>query len=187
MKQMGHSLEGVRAGDIEGLGRVYSREGDLMLSPDESILRVGVNWDTDIVTPWRRVLPKILFEGFGGEVSSRLFVTTRRVVEIRRIDPWREVKGEVTPLGAPNAIAKKSRLDELRAHGAHQFCELTPENLSVVRLREFESPRALISIRLVNHVGTRFGVTMWKTDGPDSETLHVVAAQFRRASVHRLA
>src|SRR6266571_542376 len=85
----------VRAGDLDGLGRIYSDMGGLITESDEKILMATPGWDAEVSSPWRRFLPKIIFAGFGGQASSKLFVTTNRLVIVRDIDTWRELKGEL--------------------------------------------------------------------------------------------
>jgi len=70
----------VRAGDLDGLRRIYSDAGGLVTESDEEIVRVAAGWDVNVRSPWRRVLPKSIFEGFSGKASSKLFITNRRIV-----------------------------------------------------------------------------------------------------------
>src|SRR2546427_770038 len=98
MESAGQVLPAVRAGDIDGRGRIYSETGGLITESDEEILRAATGWDVTVLSPWRRFLPKYIFMGFGGKASSKLFVTSKRIVVVRDIDPWRELKGELTPL-----------------------------------------------------------------------------------------
>jgi len=93
-------------GDLGGLGSVYSEGGVLITNSGERILKVGDGWDIDITSPWRKIFPKIIFAGFEGRASSKLYVTTERVVLIREINTWREIKEEMSPLGIPAAAAK---------------------------------------------------------------------------------
>src|SRR5437879_6416252 len=102
----------VRAGSLEGLGTVYESGGQLVNLSNERVLGVDEGWELQVRTPWRRILPTIVFPGFYGNVSSRLYVTTDRIVFIREIDPFRETKGDMTPYGFPGAIAKKIQLKE---------------------------------------------------------------------------
>src|SRR5437879_11977104 len=89
----------VRTGDLDGLGRVYSVGGGVITRSGEEILKTAEGWDANISSPWRRILPKIVFEGFRGKTASKLFVTTERILLLREIDAWRQLKGELTPLG----------------------------------------------------------------------------------------
>src|SRR5688572_5466185 len=118
----------VRAGDLDGLGSVYSESGQLIAGSDEQILGTAEDWEVNVRSPWRTVLPRFVFMGFGGKVSSRLYVTTERIVLVRDIDVWREVKGELTPLGLPAAAAKEIHLKNLKSAGARQSCEIWPRN-----------------------------------------------------------
>ena len=72
----------VRAGDIEGRLTVYDALGGLILEPGESLIRMAQGWDMNARSPWRRVLSRVIFAGFSKKVSSRLYVTTLRIVPI---------------------------------------------------------------------------------------------------------
>src|SRR2546426_755213 len=52
----------VRAGDFDGLGRIYSDMGGLITESDEKILMATTGWDAEVCSPWRRFLPKIIFD-----------------------------------------------------------------------------------------------------------------------------
>src|SRR5947208_16022395 len=96
----------VRVGDLGGLGSVYSEGGVLITNSGERLLKVGDGWDMDISSPWRKILPKIVFAGFAGRASSKLYVTPERVVLIREINARRAIKEEISPLRIPAAAAK---------------------------------------------------------------------------------
>src|SRR5438876_1055266 len=168
----------VRAGDLDGLRRIYSDAGGLVTESDEEIVRVAAGWDVNVRSPWRRVLPESIFEGFSGKASSKLFITNRRIVLVRDIDPWRELKGELTPLGIPTAAAKEAKLKKLKSVGARQYCEIRPGGLRVVKEKSFDRPQAWVNLRLVGVDGNQYAVTLWKTDGPDQETRALIESQF---------
>src|SRR5213592_645821 len=153
MESGGQVLPSVRAGDLDGRGSIYSDTGGLITESDEEILRAATGWDATVLSPWRRFLPKYIFMGFGGKASSKLFVTSKRIVLVRDIDPWRELKGELTPLGIPTAAAKEVRLKQLMSRGARQYCEIRPRDFRVVKKRSFDSPRSWVDLRLVSAEG----------------------------------
>src|SRR5205823_9234266 len=117
----------IRVGDLDGLGSLYSEDGNLIAPPSEEILRVAKDWDMNVRSPWRKVLPKLIFAGFEGKASSNLFITTERIVLVREIEVWRELKEELSPLGLPAAAAKEVHLKQLKSRGARQFCEIWPK------------------------------------------------------------
>ncbi len=170
----------VRAGDLDGLRRIYSDAGGLITESNEEILRAVTGWDVNVLSPWRRFLPKFVFMGFGGRASSKLYVTNKRIVLVRDIDSWRELKGELTPLGIPTAASKEVQLNRLRSLGARQYCEIRPRNLNVVKKRSFDRRESWIDLRLVGSDGKQYAVTIWKTDGPDQETRALIESQFSR-------
>ena len=170
----------VRTGDYKGLGRIYDRQGGLIVGGSESVLKIAENWDFDVMSPWRQVLPHVVFEGFGGKAKSRLWVTTERLVLIREIDLWRQLKGELTPLGLPNAAEKEARLKRVIAAGARQFCEIRPANLRVVKSKALNRRRSWLDMQLMGIDGRQYAVTNRKTDGRDTETLALVESRFPR-------
>src|SRR5213594_4795556 len=123
----------VGAGDLDGLRRIYSDTGGLVTESDEQIVRVAISWDVNVRSPWRKFLPRSIFEGFDSKATSKLFVTNRRIVLVRDIDPWRQLKGELTPLGIPTAAAKEAKLKKLKSLGARQYCEIRPADLRIVK------------------------------------------------------
>jgi hypothetical protein len=170
----------VRSGDQDGLRRIYSDAGGLVTESDEEILIAATGWDAEVCSPWRRFLPKILFAGFGGQASSKLFVTTKRIVLVRDIDTWRELKGELTPLGLPTAAAKEARLKKLKSLGVRQYCEIRPLDFHVVKKKSLDHRKSWIDFRLVGTDGKQYAITLWKTDGPDQDTQTLIESQFSR-------
>ncbi len=180
MPVQSHRAKPVFAGDLQGRGDVYDALGRLLRQPSESVLGMAEGWDMHVSSPWRRVLPKVIFLGFSPKVSSRLYVTSTRIVLIRDIDPSREVAGELTLLGSPTAIAKGVKLSELRAVGVRQFCEVTPTLLRLVRSRKSTDRGSLLSLFLEDSTRVRYAISYWKTDGQDSNTLSLLESRFRR-------
>lgn len=168
----------VHAGDIDGLGSVYSESGGLIAESGEEILRTADGWEINVRSPWRTVLPKIVFAGFGKKASSKLYVTTERIVLVRDIDVWREIKGELTPLGIPGATAKEIHLKKLKERGARHYCQIWPRELKLVKKKLGRS--SWLDLRLLGKDGKQYAVTMWKTDGLDAETLGLVESRFAR-------
>lgn len=180
MKSDDPSYSAVRVGDVRGLGSVYDRGGDLIALPGEEILGIGSGWDMNVSSPWRRVLPKVIFLGFNTKAFSKLYITSKRIVLIREIDEWREVAGEMTALGMPTAIAKQVRLKEVKASGIRTFCELRPDMLHTVSLRKSRKSESWIGLRLVDSAGHRYAVSFWTTSGRDPETLSLLESRFGR-------
>ncbi len=175
-----HSAGGiVQGGDRRGLGVVYAVSGDMICHPGETILKAVANWDIDVMSPWRRILPKTIFSGFRGEASSRLYVTSERIVLVRDVDEWRELAGELTPLGLPNAAAKERYLKALKRAGIRQFCQIEPQALVVVAAKKYTKHGSMIDLKLIGDDHRQYAVMIWKTDGRDDETLDLIESRFR--------
>lgn len=170
----------VRAGDEAGYGSVYDRFGKLIERPEEGSLAVATGWDMNVRSPWRRIAPSLLFMGFNGKATSRLYVTTRRIVLIREIDTWRELAGEMTILGTPAAAAKQARLEKLKASGVRQFCEILPDVLRMVASRKHVKLGSRLDLRLLAAGGSQYSISFWKTDGDDDEVLSLLESRFAR-------
>lgn len=168
----------VKSGDIDGLDKVYSEWGGLICGPDEQIIREVSGWEMEVRSPWRRVLPGLIFSGFGGSTSSSLYITNDRIVLIRKIDAWRELKGELSPLGLPKALEKESKLRKLQSSGGRQFCAIWPGRLRLSRMKKFTQPRSLIDLFVTSEDGKQYAVTYWKPQGTDEETLSLIESRF---------
>lgn len=170
----------VQAGDRGGLGVIYGPSGDLVRLPGETVLKSVSNWDVDVISPWRRIMPHVVFPGFRGKASSTLYVTSNRIVLVREIDQWRELAGELTPLGLPNAAAKETRLTTLKTRGVRQFCQILPQALLLVSAKKFTKRGSLIDLKATGDDKRDYGIMIWKTDGRDVETLELIESRFRR-------
>jgi len=168
----------VRAGDLDGLGSVYSELGSLIARSEEKTLGIGEGWEMNIRSPWRTVFPRTVFPGFGGTSSSKLYVTTERIVLVRDINVWRELKDELSPLGVPTAAAKEIRLQKLRSAGARQYCEIRPRDFRVVKLKKTNKRSSWLDLRLIGSDERQYAITIWKTNGVDGGTLSIVESQF---------
>jgi len=170
----------LRAGDSEGRDTLYTRPGALIGEPGESYLDIVDGWDMNVRCPWRKFLPGIIFMGFNGRVESKLYITSNRIVLLREIDSWREVAGELTPLGTPTAVAKEVRLKELKQAGVRQFCEIHPKSLRLISAKKFVKRGCRLDLRLIGDDRREYAVSFWKTDGRDAKTLSLIEAQFHR-------
>lgn len=170
----------VNAGDVEGRSTVYDTWGNLVTRPGESVLRVSQGWDMTVHSPWRRWLPRVIFLGLNKPASSRLYVTTTRIVLIRDIDPQRETVGDMTPLGMPNAVARAAELKRLKSAGVRQFCEIRTSALDLSRIRRSRKNATWLSLDLLGRDGLEYRISYWKTDGEDLETLALIESRFRR-------
>ncbi len=159
------------------MGDVYDVQGRLILLPGETEVAAFNNWDIDVISPWRRIMPKTIFPGYHGKASSTLCVTSQRIVLIRRIDDWRELAERLTPLGLPDAAAREAELEALKREGVRQFCEILTGMLRIVSAKRHRN-RSMLDIRLVDPSGRRYGILLWKTDGEDEKAADVIQSRF---------
>jgi hypothetical protein len=145
----------IRAGDIDGLGGVYSEIGGAVLRSGETLLAQRTGCDVAVYGSWRRFFPKHIFHSLPGTPSGAVHLTSQRVVFVREIDVWKEVKPLLTPLGFPAAAEKESRLKRLRAKGARQFCEVI---LSQLRLVQVMRKPWLLRLRFVAEDDAKYEV-----------------------------
>lgn len=132
----------------------------------------------DVRSPWRTVLPGMIFLGFMSPTSSQLYVTTQRIVLIRKIDTWRELKGELTPLGLPKAAEREALLKKLQATGARQYCELWPGSLKVIREKRHGRPANAVQLFLMGTDGLQYAVAFWKPEGLEPELIPLIESRF---------
>lgn len=125
----------VRAGDIDGLGTVYSESGGILLRPTESILVQLASCDLAAYGSWRMFFPKRIFHPLPGNPSGTVYITSERLVFLRKIDSWKEVKPLLTPLGLPAAAEKGAKLRRLEARGARQYCEALLSRLELAHMK----------------------------------------------------
>lgn len=170
----------IRAGDLDGLGKVYSQWGGLLSAPGEQTIRSVEGWEMDVKSPWRSVLPGMVFVGFTGPVSSRLHVTSERIVLIREIDIFRELRDQMTPLGLPEAAATEAILRRKKEAGAREYCEIRPAFLRIAREKRHGKPSRAVDLYLVGTDARQYAVSVWKVSGSDPETISLIESRFAR-------
>ena len=125
----------IRAGDVDGLGRIYSEFGGLILRTDEILLAQRQGCDVAAYGSWRIFFPRRLFHPLPGRPSGTVYLTSDRLIFIRNIDIWREVKPLLTPLGLPAAAERESKLKGMKAKGARQYCEVLRAGFKLMRAK----------------------------------------------------
>ena len=170
----------IRAGDVDGLGHVYSEFGGPILGAAETILAERRGWDVAAYSSWRIFFPKPIFHPLPGSPSGTLHLTSERLIFLRRIDVWKEVKPLLTPLGIPAAAEKESRLKRLKAQGARQYCEVF---LSQFRLVGIKRRSWFIRFRLLTADGGKYELFL-RTGKEDSDFFDLLESALRRHTVH---
>ncbi len=176
------TIPAVRAGDLDGLGRVYSEWGGLIPAHGEQLLRTAENWEMDVKSPWRSVMPGMIFVGFMGPISSRLHITSERIVLIREIDVFRELRDQMTPLGLPKAAETEAILRRKKAAGAREYCVLRPAALRISRVKRHGKPSRALDLYLIDADSRQYAVSVWKVVGADPDTISLIESRFARYS-----
>jgi len=153
----------IRSGDVDGLGRIYSEFGGPILHSQEVVLAERGGCDLAAYGSWRLFFPKRIFHPLPGKPSGTIHVTSDRVIFLRPIDVWKEVKPLLTPLGLPTAAEKEAKLNRLKAIGARQYCEIFRSKLRLVHVRR---KSGLLHMRLTSTEGGRYEVFFY-TDRDD--------------------
>ena len=168
----------IHAGDIDGLGRVYSDLGTLISSPGEKVLRVRSGCDAHVTRSWRNFFAKTIFSGAPGKPDGQLHVTTQRLVLIREIDVWQQVKPLLTPLGFPAAAEKEAQMKELKARGGREYCEVPTSDLGLARAKEKET---LLILYLIASSGQKYRMIVY-TDASEPGFFAFLRARFPQRS-----
>ncbi len=166
----------IRAGDIDGLGRIYSEFGGPFLRPKETVIAHREGCDLSAYRSWRTLFPKRIFHPLPGKPSGTIHVTSERLIFLRNIDIWREVKPLLTPLGLPTAAEKESKLKGLKAKGARQYCEV---RLSQLRLVHATRRPWFLRCRLISEDGGKYEIFL-RTDADDSPFLEFLERAIRQ-------
>src|SRR5437879_10277894 len=112
-------------------------------------------------------LRKPIFRPRAGSPSGTLHLTSERLIYLRNIDVWKEIKPLLTPLGIPAAAEKESRLERLKAQGARQYCEV---NFPQFHLAGIKRRSWFMRFRLLASDGTRSEL-FWRTDQEDADVV----------------
>jgi len=168
----------ISVGDIDGLGRVYAETGSLVTNSSEKVITTRSGCDLHVSESWRSLFVRTLFAVAPGKLAGRLHLTDRRMVLIRDIDVWKEVKPLLTPLGFPAAAEKHSRLKEIKARGARQYCEIDLATVSISHAREKST---MLFLYITGSNGQKYRVIVY-TDLADSRFFSNIKAVLRTKS-----
>lgn len=164
----------IRVGDLDGLGVIYSETGALVVSPRENILKERSGCDAHVTASWRSILAKTFFSSAPGTPSGHLYITTHRVVLIRKLDLWKEIKPLLTPLSLPAAAGKENRAKEIISRGGRQYCEIPTSRFTISAARRKDT---LAILYLKDSNGAKYRVVLY-TDEPDPDFLLFVQNRF---------
>ena len=167
----------IRAGNLDGLGSVYSDSGGLMPADSERLLRSRGGCELAVFNSWRVLGTKAVFSAMPAPFTGKLFVTDRRLVFIREIDVWKEVKPLMTPFGIPAGLARDSKLGAIKARGGRQYCEMLTSDLRLHRARHRKKSTDMY---LEGSDGRRYEVYLY-TDVKDPEFYAFVEGRFSGA------
>ncbi len=157
------------------MAAIYTPKGDLSFLVGETVVRVFRGWDMSVRSPWRKFLPGMVFSSLHGDVSSSLYITSKRIVFIRNIDIWKEVKPLLTPLGLPAAAEKEAHLKRLRSVGARKYCEIWPSQLAISRTLPLKNGVSLLTQGLD---GRQYAISFWNRGRTGKESFALIESRF---------
>ena len=114
---------GMRVGHLDGRGVVYDEGGMPLLQEDETILK-HVPGDNLSVSEASSLWNMRSFMEQTAEKGD-LFLTSQRLIFIRRPDPFLAAKDDAYPLGMADAVAKAYKARTLKSKGVFEFCEIS--------------------------------------------------------------
>lgn len=165
----------VRGGDISGLRSVYTDDGTLILHGGEQLLGTWRDCDIAAFAAWRPFFARPVFHAYPGRTESRLYITTRRIVLLRKIDIWKEVKPLLTPLGVGDAVSEQSRLSRTVALHGREFCEVLTNRLMIKRFRE---RRTILLMKLIDMDGAKYTIAFY-SPAPDAALFRAIEGRFQ--------
>ena len=112
----------MRTGDLDGLGVLYNSDGQLVCEPGERVLKRYEHFYAHIARGWGNWVRTIVFDSRSGE--GTVFVTDRRLVFIRRPNPWETLKSYGNPYGMPTGIVKSMKAKDVLEAGGKEYCEV---------------------------------------------------------------
>jgi len=175
-------LAAIRAGDLDGLWSVYTSSGDVVLEPGEHVVRRRVACELAAFDVSKRFRSRSIFASLRGPPTGTLFVTDRRMIFVRDIDVWREVKPLMTPLGMPTGIAESYKLKAVKAQGGRRYCIIPRAGLRLKLARRWARGRGgRTRLRVDGEDGSRYEIYIY-TEPNDPEFLSVVEGRFARSS-----
>ena len=168
----------IRAGDVDGLGRLYSEFGGPMFQAHETVLAQRQGCDVAAYGSWRIFFPRRLFYPLPGNPSGTLHLTSERLIFIRNIDIWKEVKPLLTPLGVPTAVERESKLKGMKAIGARQYCEVSYSGHKLIRVKR---KPGLLHLRFMTRDNRKYELFVY-TDKDDPAFFDLIERTLRASS-----
>ncbi len=181
--------DAVRPGSLDGFGTIYDQEARLIAKSNERIEREAARWDAEVLSPWKRVLPKILFDfqdpRLHRGLQSALYITSERIVLIREVPGWGESRSRMAPpfrsggMTAEEEVALIQRLAFPLSKG-RQYLEVWPDRLDVVELNRSDRRRSFLEVRAHGRDRREFRIYFQRESGPDPTTSALIESRFPR-------
>ncbi len=168
---------GIEVGDLDGLNRIYGPDGGVLTKSGETVLGVRDRCELGAFESWRKLFAPLVFESLRGASAGRVFVTTERLVFLREIDTWKQVKASMSPLGLPGAVVKEAELNRIKGAGGRQYFQLWTSGFSLAWAKRVDG---LIGLRLVGRDGRKWRVVV-HADIDDPPFFALIEGRFPRA------
>ena len=124
----------MQIGHVEGKGAIYDEYGELVLRPGERLV-IRIDDDNVHVSEgsgfWNM---KTLFHRTAER--GNLFITDKRLVLLRKPDPFLAAKYDAYPLGMADAVANAVRAMDLKRMHSWEFCQIDFAEVEGFRVKE---------------------------------------------------
>ena len=107
---------------MDGKNRIYDEQGNLLLLPNENLLTKHYFVTMNVTESWRSFYIECVIAMEAG--PFKCFLTNQRVVFTRRPNPYKAGAYLMTPLGAPEGIAKAYKARMILQAGGFEYYEL---------------------------------------------------------------
>ncbi len=128
-------------GQLDGLNRIYDRDGQLIVQANEKILSRSTG---------ESIFVKQVLSDSSATVVERtkepawLYVTDRRIVFIRKPEPFEAARYSLNPLGLGDAVDKALKARQLRKAGAYEYVEVIYHNIRQFKVRKRKYANLLV-------------------------------------------
>lgn len=112
----------MRVGDIGGLGSIYDEAGNIILKDEEKVVLESPQDNLLVIKGKSRLFGKTLLDMT--KERGTLYLTDRRIVFLRKPDPWLKLRTYGNAFGLGTAAAEAMKARDILRHQGMQFLEV---------------------------------------------------------------